>query len=116
MIYPQGWAEQWIKAWNTRDLPALLSLYADDIQLRSPFARVYAKDGVIRGKAALEAYWSEVMRRNPTLSLDLVAVFTGHLALSLQYRDSNGRNCIETVQFDERDKAIVETACLDRVR
>ena len=116
MIFPARWAETWIKAWNDRDLEALLELYATDIQLRSPFAKVYARDGTIKGKAQLREYWGEALRRMPNLRLELVQVYAGHLALALHYRDDNGRNVIETVLFDERDKAIFETACLDRLR
>lgn len=116
MIFPAKWAEQWVAAWNARDLEALLALYGEDIQLRSPFAKVYARDGVIRGKAELRAYWGEVMRRMPNLNLQLEKVYAGHLALALHYRDDVGRNVIETVLFDDEDKAIFETACLDRPR
>ncbi|QNA85542.1 nuclear transport factor 2 family protein [Sphingomonas sp. So64.6b] len=116
MIFPDKWAASWIEAWNRRDLDDLIGLYGDGIHLRSPFAKVYAEDGVIKGKEALRSYWGEVMRRIPELKLELVAVYTGHLALSFHYRDNNGRNCLETILFDERDKAIFETACLDRLR
>ena len=116
MILPATWAAKWVEAWNSSDLEALLDLYADGIHLRSPFAKVYAKDGVIKGKADLRTYWGEVMRRSPSLRLELEKVYGGHLALALHYRDNVGRNVIETVLFDERDKAVFETACLDRLR
>lgn len=116
MVFPEKWAASWIDAWNRRDLEELLSLYSENIQLRSPFAKVYAADGVIKGKDALRNYWGEVMRRIPNLTLELQAVYSGHLALALHYRDNNQRNCLETVLFDEHDKAVFETACLDRLR
>jgi ketosteroid isomerase-like protein len=116
MIIPDQWADIWINAWNRRDLDALLALYSDDIQLRSPFAKVYAASGVIKGKEELGRYWGEAMRRIPDLSIEKVAVYKGHLALALHYRDNNGRNCIETVLFNDEDKAIYETACLDKLR
>ena len=116
MVIADRWAHDWIDAWNRRDLDGLIAMYAESIHLRSPFARVFATDGVIKGKAELRAYWEEAMRRMPNLALEFVAVYTGHLALALHYRDNIGRNCIETVLFDEHDKAIFEAACLDRVR
>ena len=116
MIFPANWAEQWIGAWNRLDLEALLSLYAENIQLRSPFAKVYARDGTIKGKGELRTYWGEAMRRIPNLNLELVAVYSGHMALALHYRENNSRNVIESVMFDEQDKVVFETACLDRVR
>ncbi|GGO99803.1 nuclear transport factor 2 family protein [Stakelama pacifica] len=116
MIYPDRWADQWIEAWNKRDLDGLVSLYANDIQLRSPFAKVYARDGTVRGKAELRDYWAEAMRRIPDLSLEKVAVYSGHLALALHYKDNSARSCIETVLFNEKDEAFFETACYDRLR
>ena len=97
-------------------MEALLALYADDIQLRSPFAKVYAVSGVIKGKEEPRSYWGEAMRRMPNLTPEKVAVYKGHLALALHYRDNSDRNCIETVLFNDRDEAIYETACLDKLR
>jgi len=116
MIFAPDFSQKWIDAWNGRDLDALLSLYAETIQLRSPFAKVYAKDGTIRSKAELREYWGEAMRRMPNLKLALVACYSGHHALALHYRDDSGRNCIETMLFDAHDKVVFETACLDRLR
>ena len=116
MIVPQRWAEKWVAAWNARDLDALMAMYAEDVQLRSPFAKLYAADGVIRGKADLRTYWGEVIRRVPRLTLELVRVFGGHMTIAFHYRDENDRDVIETVLFDEADRAVLETACIDRSR
>jgi ketosteroid isomerase-like protein len=116
VIVPDRWTDQWIAAWNDRDLDTLLSFYSDTIQLRSPLAKIYARDGLIRGKIELREYWTEALRRLPNLSLAKVAVYTGHLALTVHYRDNNLRNIVETILFDDREKASVSTVCLDRVR
>ncbi|WP_242097722.1 nuclear transport factor 2 family protein [Sphingomonas sp. CROZ-RG-20F-R02-07] len=116
MIIPQRWAEKWVAAWNARDLDGLMAMYADDVQLRSPFAKLYATDGVIRGKAELRAYWGEVIRRLPKLDLQLVRVYSGHLTLAFHYRDDSGRDVIETVLFNVADLAVSETACIDKPR
>lgn len=116
MIYPAKFAQQWVDAWNVRDLELLLSFYAETIQLRSPFAKLYTSDGTVRGKSALRSYWSEVMKRAPNIDLKLIATYPGHLALALHYRDEVGRNVMETMWFDDRDKVVIETACVDRSR
>ncbi len=33
----QGFAQEWIDAWNSHDLDRILSHYADDFQMISPF-------------------------------------------------------------------------------
>lgn len=116
MIFPPTLAKTWVEAWNRRDLDALLEMYAAKIELRSPFARVFAKDGVIRDREELRTYWSEAMRRLPNLKMELVAVYAGHKAMTLHYCDETGRNCMETMLFDDHDKVIFEVACLDRAR
>ncbi|MGY4395431.1 hypothetical protein ACVWZA_000592 [Sphingomonas sp. UYAg733] len=116
MVVPDRWADRWIEAWNERDLEALLALYASDVQLRSPLAKVYAQDGVVKGRSNLGLYWGEAMRRMPNFRLEKIAVYTGHLTLALHCRDHLGRNSIETVLFNDEDEAISHTACLDRVR
>ena len=116
MIHPEPWTDRWINAWNARDIDFLLSLYADSIEIRAPFAKIYGTGGVIIGKLALRDYWSEYMRRMPQINLEKVAVYTGHMALAMHCVDSKGRNGIRTVLFDDLDKAVFETSCLDRVR
>lgn len=114
MIFPAKLARDWVDAWNRRDLEALLAFYADDIELRSPFAKVYAKDGFIYNKSELRAYWGEAMRRMPNLHLELVAVYPGHQAMTLHYVDEAGRNVMETMWFGNDDKITIEAACLIR--
>lgn len=114
MIFPAKLAQDWVDAWNRRDLESLLGLYSDDIELRSPFAKVYAQGGVIYNKSELRAYWGEAMRRMPNLNLELVAVYPGHQAMTLHYIDEAKRNVMETMWFDNSDKICIEAACLIR--
>ena len=64
-----GLAEAWLDAFNARDLPRLLALYADDAVHTSPKLRDRQPDtlGEVRGKAALHAWWDDAMKRLPTL-------------------------------------------------
>jgi len=116
MIVPERWADEWLDAWARRDLDAILALYADNVEVRSPFAKVYAQGGSIRGKAALREYWQEIMRRIPNLTLQKIAVYSGHDALALHHRDDHGRNCIMSVVFDDCGNAVLQTGCFDRLR
>ncbi len=63
----QSWAWHWINAWNSRDLEAVLSLFADEAEFRSPKAEAITGNGTVHGKAALEAYWREALMRVGTL-------------------------------------------------
>ncbi len=116
MIYPDRLAREWVDAWSRRDLDVLLGMYAQNIVLHSPFAKLFAREGTIVGKEQLRAYWTEVLRRTPVISIELVDVYSGHQAVTLHYRDGNRRNCMETMLFDEEDNIVLETACLDKLR
>ena len=110
------WAERWIKGVNDRDLDTALALYSPAIEMRSSFAKVYAGGGVIKGKEALRSYWGELFRRTPLLKLTLLEIYSGHGSFSIHHRDHLGRNCMETVVFNDAGEAIFETACRDRLR
>lgn len=57
-------------------------------------------DGVIRGKQALRAYWSEGLRRIPDLHFEVVGVYLGVDTLVINYRDRTGRLVNEVLAFD----------------
>jgi ketosteroid isomerase-like protein len=51
-------AGQWLQAWNSHDLEAVLSHFSDDVVFSSPTAAQLGagRDGVVYGKAAQEAW------------------------------------------------------------
>ncbi|GAC1629238.1 MAG: nuclear transport factor 2 family protein [Nevskia sp.] len=63
----QSWAHDWISAWNARDLDAVLAMFTDDCEFRSPKAAAITGNGTVHGKPALEAYWREALTRIGTL-------------------------------------------------
>ena len=62
-------AREWLRAFNARDLDALLALYDEAAVHTSPKlrAREPATKGEIRGVAALRAWWRDAMDRLPGL-------------------------------------------------
>lgn len=62
-------AHQWFTAFNTHDLEALLSLYAEDAQHFSPKLKIRQPEteGWVKGKDALRAWWQDSFERLPTL-------------------------------------------------
>jgi hypothetical protein len=116
MIAPDVLAERWLCAWDRHDIDALLELYNGDIQLRSPFAKVYAQSGIVRGKTELRAYYREIERRIPNLVLRKVALYIGYQTLALHYCDDRGRNCVESVMLNDEGRALMQFASFDRLR
>ncbi|MGI5223810.1 nuclear transport factor 2 family protein [Actinoallomurus sp. CA-142502] len=90
----------WLAAWNAHDLDALLAHFADDVTFRSPVAaQLLGGDGVIRGKEALRAYWSEGLRRIPDLRFEVVGTYVGVDCLVVNYRNQKGGLVNEVLIF-----------------
>jgi hypothetical protein len=116
VIIADRWAKIWIDCINNRDFDKILQSYSTDIEIRSPFAKLFARNGIVFGHDNLRLYWEEAARRLPNLTLSLIEVYSGHMSIALHHRDNSGRNTIETMFFDEADKVCLQSACLDRVR
>ena len=99
---PNAFAQQWLAAWNAHDLDALLEHFADDVVFTSPVAAQLLDDsnGVIRGKAALRAYWTEGLRRIPDLQFEVIGVYAGVTTLVINYRNQKGGLVNEVMRFD----------------
>jgi ketosteroid isomerase-like protein len=95
------WADSWVAAWNAHDLEAVLAHFTDDVTFRSPVAaQLLGGDGVIRGKAALRAYWAEGLRRIPDLRFEVVGVYAGVDCLVVNYRNQRNGLVNEVLIFD----------------
>jgi len=98
----QEFAEDWVQAWNAHDLDRVLDHFADDVVFTSPAPAqlIGGSDGVLRGKAALRAYWTEGLRRIPDLRFTVLDVYAGVSALVINYRNQKGARVSEVLIFD----------------
>lgn len=71
---PLAIAHEWFAAFNTHDLEALLSLYAEDAEHYSPKLKLRRPEteGWVRGKAALRDWWRDAFDRLPSLHYEVV--------------------------------------------
>ena len=53
----------WARAWNARDVEAVLEHFTDDVTFLSPVAADVVGTPELRGKPALRAYWEQALRR-----------------------------------------------------
>jgi len=67
----QAFAEEWVAAWNVRDLDRILSHYAPEIVFLSPLAQRRLGDGRVVGLAALREYWRGGLAAIPDLRFEL---------------------------------------------
>jgi hypothetical protein len=99
--WAEDFAAEWIAAWNSHDLEAILSHYADDIVFHSPrIAVVMGKQiDLVAGKAALADYWGKALAAAKDLHFDLERVYIGSDSLTIAYRNHRGQNAAETFVF-----------------
>lgn len=98
---PVPFADEWIQAWNTRDVELVLSHYADDVVFTSPTALRVVPDsgGVVRGKAALRSYWVTALDGHPDLHFELEGVYEGIDTIVIHYRNETGVLISEVLTF-----------------
>lgn len=101
-------AEDWIAAWNARDLDRVLRHYSDDVELTSPRARSILPEsgGVIRGKAALRAYWTVALAASPSLRFELVSVLQAVDGATILYDNHRGERVSETVEWNAERRVV----------
>jgi hypothetical protein len=95
--------DDWIAAWNARDLEWILSHYREDVLFTSPFAALAgAPDGVLRGLPALRSYFEQALAAYPDLRFEAIAALSGVDSVALHYRSVEDREAIEVMHLDQR--------------
>lgn len=104
-------AADWIECWNSHDMARILAHYRDDFVMSSPKIVQIAGEpsGVLRGKAAVAAYWTTALARIPDLHFELSGVFLGPNRLVIHYIGAGGVPAAESFVFDA-DGLVVESA------
>jgi len=103
MIDAGLFSERWLAAWNGRDLEGVLALFHDDVIFTSPLAAklVPGSEGVIRGKAALRAYWRAALDQLPMAHFAVTSLFAGVDSLLIGFRMNGGPERYEILRFRE---------------
>jgi hypothetical protein len=69
-FFAKDHVDKWIKAWNTHNLKAILSLYSEDIEFPSPKIKIVYPDrttAVITNKKDLQEYFSLGLKKFSSL-------------------------------------------------
>jgi limonene-1,2-epoxide hydrolase len=80
-------ARTWLRAFNARDVDALVALYDGGATHTSPKLRALHPDtgGCIRGKAALAEWWHDALARLPSLRYEATALTADDDRVLLEY-------------------------------
>lgn len=81
-------AREWLRAFNARDLDALLALYAENAVHLSPKLRERQPEtgGKVIGRPALRAWWADSFARLPGLRYDVVSLTADKERVWFEYR------------------------------
>ena len=109
-----AFAGEWLRAWNSHDMEAIMSHYSADVEFSSPLAMQVLNEptGFIRGKDALRAYFENGLSRFPGLHFELIDVLGGVGSVTVYYRGAEspalhsvgegaGMTVAEVMMFDD---------------
>jgi ketosteroid isomerase-like protein len=101
--FAEAFANDWLSAWNDRDIDRILSHYADDVVFHSPrIALVMGNDATtVRGKEALQTYWTEALAKGPNLFFALDDILVSSDAITILYTNHREQSVAETFLFNE---------------
>lgn len=102
----RAFAKAWVGAWNSHDIEAILSHYADPPEHTSPLVaeRLARPDGTIRSLAELRAYFQRGLEGAPPLHFELLDVFPGVSSVAVLYRNQRGKTVLEVMYLDQHTK------------
>lgn len=101
IAHARQFAREWVEAWNAHDLDAVLAHFAEDASFSSPVAAQLLPDsgGILRGRAAIRAYWEAGLQRIPDLHFEIVDVYVGVDTVVINYRNHAGGLVNEVLHF-----------------
>ena len=101
-------ARQWVAAWNSHDLDAIMSHYDADVVLTSPVAAKILEDpsGTVEGSAALRNYFKRGLEVYPNLHFELTDVMFGLSSIVVCYKNQNGTKTAEFMEFGKNGKIV----------
>ena len=102
----EGFAKEWIQAWNQRDLEAVLSHYTEDVEFQSPLVvkLLGETSGTVRGKQNLREYFRKALAAFPgDIEIELLGVYQGVESLLVHFQ-AKGRKAVEVMELNEEGK------------
>jgi hypothetical protein len=106
-----AFGSQWVQAWNTHDVDAILRHYDNDVEFTSPYVAALGFDpsGTLHGVPTLRRYFAAGLDRFPDLRFDLHGVLTGVDSLTIVYTSVQDQKTAEVMTL--RDGLAVRVHC-----
>ena len=109
--FANQFAGEWLSSWNSHNLDLILSHYADDFEMISPYivAITGEPSGTLQGKKAVGQYWATALAKYPGLYFDLRQVLIGVQSVVIYYQGISGM-AVETFIFNQEGKVMKSIA------
>jgi ketosteroid isomerase-like protein len=101
-------AEEWVAAWNSHDLDAIMAHYEEEVVLVSPVAAqlLGREDGRVVGKADLRDYFRRGLEAYPELQFHLEDVLWGLSSVVLYYTNQKGTHSAEFMEISVKGRVM----------
>ncbi len=103
-------ATKWFEAFNEHNLEKLLSLYHDEAEHYSPKLKIREPEtnGLVKGKAALRAWWQDAFNRLPTLHYSVSTLTANDERVFMEYvRQVSGEPDLSVAEVLEIKNGII---------
>lgn len=109
MTRANAFAQDWLEAWNAHDLGKILSHYAPDVTVQSPFlAQATGRaDGTVRGVEQLREIYGKALLKYPELRFRPIRVLAGTESVVIHYHTVENLLAAETFWLDAAGRAKV---------
>jgi len=106
--FAQEFAQEWVDSWNSHDLDRIMSHYADEFEMTSPFiaSLMQEQSGTLKGKDKVRAYWAKALERIPDLHFELIEVLVSVDSITIYYHAVIGKRAAEVLFFDHHHKVL----------
>jgi hypothetical protein len=104
-------AANWIAAWHRRDLEAILGQCTQDVEISSPdiTAMPSHRDGVLRGRTTVGAYWAGRLTDHPDKRYgDALGIYLGAGRILL-HNQTDQAPIVELLEFDPEGRIMRAT-------
>jgi len=105
----RAFAAEWVSAFNAHDVELVLSHYAPDVRLISPFYLRYSdgRTDEVCGLDDLRSYFSSALNRFPNLRFEMLEVAVGSRGMCIRYHTNlDDRIAMECVELDRTGRAV----------
>ena len=104
--FAQEFAKEWVDSWNFHNLDRIMSHYAEDFEMTSPFIATIMQEpsGTLEGKKNVRAYWAKALERLPDLYFELIEVLVSVDSITIYYHAVLGKRAAEVLFFDNNHK------------